>query len=84
MHKRLYDFLGVNNVLHSLQFGFKKKHSTSHTLISITEKIRNTIENGKSGCIVFIDLRKAFDTVNNSICLKRCPEHYGMRGIPLQ
>ena len=38
MRKRLYNFLEMNNVLHSLQFGFRKKHSTSHTLIRMTEE----------------------------------------------
>ena len=46
MHKRLHEFLEVNGILHSLQFGFRRKHSTSHTSISMTEKIRNTIDNG--------------------------------------
>ena len=49
----------------------------------MTERIRNTIENEKYGCGVFIDLKKAFDTVNHSILLKNV-EHYGVRGIPLQ
>ena len=52
--------------MYSLQFGFRSKHSTSHTLISMTEKIRNTIDNGNYGCGIFIDLKKAFDTVNYS------------------
>ena len=60
MHKRLYEFLDVNDILHSLQFGFRRKHSTSHTLISMTEEIRNTIDNGNYGCGIFIDLKKAF------------------------
>ena len=45
--------------------------STLHSLINITEKIRNTIENKKYGCGVFIDLKKAFDTVNHDILLKK-------------
>ena len=67
MHKRFYNFLEVNDILHPLQFGFRKKHSTRHTLISMTETIKTSIDNGKFGCGNFIDLKKAFDTVNHTI-----------------
>ena len=76
MHKRLYEFLFQN------QFGFRKNNSTTFALLEITEKIRETIDNKKYGCRIFIDLRKAFDTVNHEILLKKL-EHYGIRGKAL-
>ena len=70
MHKRLYSFLEVNEILHPLQFGFRRKHSTQHTLISVTENIFNkAVDNGNFGCGIFIDLKKVFDTVNHSLLL---------------
>ena len=69
MHKRLYHFLEVNNILYSKQFGFRENNSTMNALINITEKIKESIDKGKYGCGIFIDLRKAFDTVNHDILL---------------
>ena len=79
MHKRLHDFLEVNNVLHSLQFGFRKEHSTSHTLISMTEKIINKIGNGKYGCGVFIDIKKSFQYCQSLHTFKKDGTLWGER-----
>ena len=79
MHKRLHDFLQAHNILFQNQFGFRKNNSTTFSLIEITEKIKETIDNKKYGCVIFIDLRKAFDTVNHEIVLRKL-EHYGIRG----
>ena len=83
MHNRLYHFLEVNNILYSKQFGSRKNNSTMNALINITEKIKESIDKGKYGCGIFIDLRKAFDTVNHDILLLKM-EHYGVRASTLQ
>ena len=80
MYKRLYSFLNIHNCLTDLQFGFRANHSTSHALISITEKIRDALDNNKFACSVFIDLKKAFDTVDHNILIAKL-EYYGARNI---
>lgn len=66
---RLYSFLEEYKVIYSLQFGFRAKHSTNHALIDITESIRRALDNKKVACGIFVDLQKAFDTVNHNILL---------------
>ena len=67
MYSRLYKFLEDHNILYDLQYGFRKNISTIHSLTQITEQITCSIEKGMYGCGIFIDIKKAFDTVNHSI-----------------
>ena len=78
MHKYLYAFLEYHNFLFQNQFGFRRNNSTVYALAQITETIKESIDKGKYGCGIFIDLRKAFDAVNHGILLKKL-EHYGIR-----
>ena len=83
MHKRLYHFLESHEILYKNQFGFRKSNSTIFALIEITERIKESIDNGMYGCGIFIDLKKAFDTVNHKILLSKL-EHYGIRDVALK
>ena len=59
--------------------GFTVNYSTNHALISITEQIKDLVDTGKYVCGVFVDLEKAFDTVNHIILCDKL-KYYGLRG----
>ena len=80
MHKRLMEFLNNQKVLYKKQFGFQINFSTSHAVISLIENIEKAIDNRMFVCGVFVDLQKAFDTVDHNILLRKL-SHYGIRDI---
>ena len=83
IYKRMYAFIDDHKLIYKRQFGFRTKHSTSHALISITESIKSLIDSGNVAGGVFIDLQKAFDTVNLKILCEKI-SYYGFRGISQQ
>ena len=80
MYNRLITFLEKNQVLFNGQFGFRSNHSTLHAILLIADKIQKAIERNQYSCGIFLDLSKAFDTVNHTILIKKL-EYYGIRGI---
>ena len=76
IYTRMYTFLENNKLIYKKQFGFRRAYSVNHALISITERIRNLLDNQNYVYGTFIDSEKAFDTVN--LCDKL--NFYGMHG----
>ena len=79
-----------SSIIYDLQFKFRQKFSTPHALINITENIRKALADGNIGCGVFVDLQKAFDTVDHQIlvaklnhCEIRWVSNYGSNPICL-
>ena len=80
MYKRLIKYVEKNNILSDHQYGFRKNRSTELAIIELVNKITKEIDNGKYTIGIFLDLSKAFDTIDHKILISKL-EYYGIRGI---
>ena len=83
VNERLMDFLESNDILYRHQYGFRKRYSTKLSLINLVNTLLKAIDRGEITLGIFIDFKKAFDTINHSILSEKL-EYYGIRGIVLQ
>ena len=83
MCNRLTEFAEKYELLYCCQFGFRKNHSTSLALIHLINKISSAIDRREITAGVFLDLSKAFDTLDHEILFAKL-EHYGIRDVALR
>ena len=80
---QLYEYFDKNNLLYSSQYGFRKKHSTEMAGLELTDRILKDIDNKDASLTIFMDLSKAFDTLDHQILLTKL-KYYGVNDTPLK
>jgi len=77
--KRMLNYIEKKNILYDKQFGFRSNYSTDYAILSIIDKIQQAIDKREFSCGIFLDMSKAFDTVNHQILIAKL-NRYGFRG----
>ena len=80
IYKRIYSYLDKNNILYESQYGFCNKCSCEQVITELLGHILQAKESNHNTASVFLDLSKAFDTLNHDVLLRKL-DRYGIRGI---
>lgn len=83
VHKQLYAYMNDNKLLCLNQHGFRPRHSTETATLEFVDRILSLLDNDKVPFSIFIDLSKAFDTLNHNILLSKL-SYYGIKHTPLK
>jgi len=76
----MVSYVKKNNIVYKSHYGFREGHSIRLALMELIKDITSNLNNNLVIAGVFIDLKKAFDTIDHSIFIKEL-FHYGVRGI---
>ena len=79
---QLYEYMTINNLFINSQYGFRKKHSTELAALEFVDRIAKDMDKNKVPLSIFIDLSKAFDTLDHKILLEKL-KYYGVEGTAL-
>ena len=80
MANRLKNFITANSILYNYQFGFRQTYSTVLALVDVVNDLYSHLDKKEFVAGIYLDLQKAFDTVDHSILLWKL-QHYGIRGV---
>ena len=82
VYDQIYAYFTQHAYLSNSQYGFRKDHSTEYAILEIVDRIAYEVENGNVPIAIFLDLSKAFDTLNHDILLSKL-QFYGIKGSSL-
>ena len=82
IYNKLIEFMNHNNILYSYQFGFRQRHFTQQAIIALVNKLTSCLDCGDLVIELFLECKKAFDTVDHKILLKKLYA-YVLRGLAL-
>ena len=71
LQQSISKFLDSHSLIHDRQFGFRNNHSTTNAIITLINRITESVDSSDIAINLFIDLRKEFDTVSHPILIKK-------------
>ena len=83
VHNQLFEYFTSNHLFYNHQYGFREKYSTESATLEFIDRLFKNLDSNKIPITVFLDLSKAFDTIDHNILVTKL-KHYGINGNELK